>query len=111
MGMYDNLRCHYPLPIDSANDRLYQTKDLDCLMNDYEIREDGTLWHMAYDEPVEMTGEVRFYELLLEPGQDLNDHTRESGWIEWSAYFVKGKLAQGPHLIQHKLPGRVATEV
>jgi len=81
-------------------------------MDTYEIREDGTLWHQAYDTenrsdlnaegimaiceimtPVNhrwerdtMTGEVRFYTTVLKG--------KSYDWIEFSAYFVGGELKQ-----------------
>lgn len=108
MGMYDNLRCKYPLPLAGANELDYQTKSTPeqwCGL--YEIREDGTLWHETYDiedrsdpcaeglhsllgcmtrvnkswEPCALTNEIRFYALL-----------GNEQWIEFSAYMVKGKL-------------------
>lgn len=122
MGMFDYLRCEYPLPVDGANALEYRTKDTPAQYLDrYEIREDGTLWHEEYDmedrspsakwrrehpgEPlpgglvglyglgcatrvnerwhqVILTGEIRF----------------GSATLEWSAYFVKGRLNQ-LHLI------------
>lgn len=108
MGMFDDLRCKYPLPLAGANELHYQTKDTPAQFCDmYEIREDGTLWHEAYDiedrsdpnaegldalvgcmtrvsknwEPCAMTGEIRFYASAT-PKQ----------WVEFSAYMVKGKL-------------------
>lgn len=123
MGMFDDLKCKYPLPLVGANDVDYQTKDTPSqFMDKYEIREDGTLWHEDYDIedrseagqwqksnpgkelPHELsglrsidgcmskinklwkrelfTGEIRFYGHL---GTD---------WIEWSSYFVDGKLRE-----------------
>jgi len=105
MGMFDSVRCLYPLPLAGANDRTYQTKDTPAQFCDnYEIREDGTLWHQAYDlveedwspknrrwEPVEdFTGEVRFYDFQ----RAWNDGDGCDGWIEWSAYFENGKIAR-----------------
>lgn len=50
MGMFDNIKCKYPLPVERANDLDYQTKDTPAQFLDlYEIREDGTLWHESYD--------------------------------------------------------------
>ena len=113
MGMFDEIRCLYPLPLEGANARVYQTKDTPAQFTDlYEIREDGTLWHEEYDledqsdpnaegiarifgmcarvnerwEPVDLTGEIRFYDFIRETLD------RADGWIEWSAYFTKGKL-------------------
>ena len=48
MGMYDDIVCKYPLPFPEDTKgyiaESFQTKDLDCGLDSYEIREDGTLW-------------------------------------------------------------------
>ena len=113
MGMFNYLRCHYPLPGEGTNELEFQSKDTRAqLCDQYEIRADGTLWHQNYDtedrsdpnaEGLEallgmctsvnhrweqdfMTGEVSFYTSV---GKWPNDQ-----WIEFSAYFVKGQLKQ-----------------
>lgn len=107
MGMFDYLKCKYPLPDAGANDLEYQTKDTPAqFLDHYEIRADGSLWHLAYDiedksdphaegfarwagrisyvnerwEPVPFTGEIRFY------------HYANETRTEFSAYFVNGML-------------------
>ena len=106
MGMFDYVR---------YNGHQYQTKDTPAqLLDHYEIREDGTLWHTAYDtEWVEdetyflkaylrqfnereefcenFIGEIRFYRHL--------DKTYKI-WEEYSAYFVKGQMRE-----IHKISG------
>lgn len=118
MGMFDYLRCKYPLPVEGANEMLFQTKDTpEQQLDQYEIREDGTLWHQDYDiedhrdpnakgiartfgmmtrvnerwEPEPMTGEIRFYE------------GGKGWWVEFSAYFVGGKLRE-LHTIENTTP-------
>ena len=118
MGMFDEIRCLYPLPLEGANARTYQTKDTPAQFTDlYEIREDGTLWHEAYDledqsdpnatgierifgmcarvnerwEPVDFTGEIRFYDFRA---SDPLDSSKDEGWIEWSAYLEHGKVVR-----------------
>lgn len=50
MGMFDELKCKYPLPVEGANAVEYQTKDTPMQnLDHYEIREDGTLWHEDFD--------------------------------------------------------------
>jgi hypothetical protein len=48
MGMFDDIVCKYPLPLPEDTKgyivESFQTKDLDCGLDSYEIREDGTLW-------------------------------------------------------------------
>ena len=129
MGMFDYVRCHYPLPIEGANGLLYQSKDLDCQMDLFEIREDGTLWRESYDvedhsdpnaegimrlcgmlsrvnqrwERVEdFTGEVSFYDFAV-PNVPGTNGGWGTGWIEWSAYFLKGQLQQ-LNLVSHDVP-------
>ena len=110
MGMYDYLKCKYALPLEGANDLEFQTKDTHAQMLDnYEIREDGSLWHEEYDtedrsDPTaeglmrfagcmtrvnqrwvrdRMTGEVRFY------------HVEEDGtWVEFSSYLINGEVVE-----------------
>lgn len=106
MGLYDYIRCRYPLPVEGANALEFQTKDTDAqYLDHYEIREDGTLFHEQYDpriekdekaplgfyshrenvrwEQIKMTGEIRFYA----SGDD-------GSWIEFSAYFLDGNLRE-----------------
>ena len=114
MGLFDYVKCNYPLPVKGANKHTYQTKDTPAqYMDSYEIREDGTLWHEDYDtedrsdpkaEPGSIdslsgmrtpvnhrwiqvppfTGEIRFGCWKAEKSIDLN----------FSAYFVDGKVKQ-----------------
>lgn len=120
MSLFDELRCRYPLPIEGMQELLFQTEDTPAQFGDeYEIREDGTLWHEAYDtedhsdpkaeglfaicgmmtrvnqrwEFVPFTGAIRFYSTLGEPPH--------YGWIEFSSYFVAGHLNQ-LHLLEHR---------
>lgn len=108
--MFDYINVKYPLPLEDANDLGYQTKNTPSqLLDYYEIREDGTLWHQNYDiedhsdpnaegiarifgmltrvnerwEPVpDFTGEIVFY------------HVTKSKWLEWSSYFENGHLVR-----------------
>lgn len=44
MGMYDNIRCHFPLPdLPDSVGIQFQTKSLDCLLDDYTINSYGRL--------------------------------------------------------------------
>lgn len=47
--MYDSIICKYPLPMPEdpkgyTGSREFQSKDLDCTLSFYEIREDGSIW-------------------------------------------------------------------
>ena len=50
MGMFDNIKSHYPLPVAGFQDRVFQTKDTpNQRLDNYKIHEDGTLWVEEYD--------------------------------------------------------------
>lgn len=122
MGMFDNIVCKYPLPLTvemdelkkfNLNERTYQTKDLECVLDYYEIHQDGTLWHEEYDvedrsdpnaegiqriigmhtrtntrmvQMKEYTGTINFYE-FIDYGEGDKDY-----WVEFAATFFNGIL-------------------
>lgn len=106
MGMFDYLRVLYPLPI-GGRDEEFQTKDTDRQWCDqYELREDGTLWRLAYDgnglsectnerwEMEPMTGPLVFYTSI-----------GTNGWLEYRAMMEAGMLTD-LQLVEHILPTR-----
>lgn len=126
MGLYDTLRCHYPLPVAGANDLEFQSKSTPAqLCDEYEIRADGSLWHREYDQedrsdpdakgfarligmaarvnerwvPESMTGNLRFY--------TNNDGT----WLEFEARVVSGRMVAltgiSPPVPRQVVPARV----
>lgn len=122
MGMFDNLRCKFPLPgvMPAAGDLQFQTKSLDCLMDDFEIREDGSLWHQQYDVRVEQTPDSFFGCVIHQDNKRwvrvlLSGEIRFYGWqgkensVEFLGFYWKGELreihcleAVGPMALQHK---------
>ncbi len=113
MGLYNQLKVFYPLPTayPGTQDLEFQTKDLEPnFCDNYKITKGGYLYQEKYDiedrsDPKAKgwrriigsmtrvnqrwvkkcyTGEVVFYTTLGE----INNF----GWIEFSAYFEKGKL-------------------
>jgi len=57
MGMFDDIKCECPLPLPENQGELegrnwrehgFQTKDFDCLLDQYCIHEDGTLWQQIH---------------------------------------------------------------
>jgi hypothetical protein len=74
MGMFDEVRCLYPLPWPEAADfgREWQSKDTPAQYLDlYEIREDGTLWHERHEDKtwvhVKYTGEIEIHHMAGSP--------------------------------------------
>ena len=122
MGMYDYVKCEYPLPVVGANELQYQTKDTPCQWMDlYVIKDNGTLWHEEYDtedhseaaqwktghpgEPVpeELNGLRSFAGCMTRVNkrlvrEDLTGVIRFGNWdkdrgmIEWCVLFENGQL-------------------
>jgi hypothetical protein len=96
MGMFDTVRCDYPLPIEGANTLAYQTKSFMApSLDNYIIESDGRLIRVDSDTTTtvnmaDFIGEVRFYTSWKAKSID---------WLEWSAYFVRGSLRE-LHLIR-----------
>lgn len=113
MGTYDFLRCCYPLPLAQAQAATFQTRELCNQLDEFTLREDGSLWRQAYDtveaplpasgltrafcstcrenfreEPYPYTGSLDFYGEYgahsLSPGN--------AGWLEMRARFDQGQL-------------------
>lgn len=110
MGMFDYVRCKYPLLVEGANALVYQSKDTpEQYMDTYEIRENGQLWHIPFTdgEPefCPLTGEVRFYTSL--DTKPITIHGEGNGWIEFSAYFEDGIVVR-MNLIANDPPMTIA---
>lgn len=125
MCSYDMLTCHYPLPVQAAQSAAFQTKHLCNRMDEFTLREDGTLWRTAYDlvegpdpeatglarqfsqvarvnlrqEPYPYSGTLDFY---AEYGAH-SLHRGNEGWVEFRGDFENGHLV-ALHLINHIPP-------
>jgi hypothetical protein len=112
MGMFDDIRCEYPLPLPENQGELternwrangFQTKSFNNLMDAYCIREDGGLWLQTYGwettrkgrvrqkpgdwQPMSSyTGTVRFHDFICGSKFDY--------WVEWAATFVSGRVIE-----------------
>lgn len=128
MGMFDSIRCDFPLPARAmAQSLVYQTKDLDCVCDNFHIREDGTLWGETYDledhsdpnavgfarligslthvniQPLwreDFSGTIEFY---TDYGVR-NKNGWAQGWLSFEAKFSKGRLVDGIRLLEDKVP-------
>ena len=112
MGMFDDLKCDYPLPAHVDKGTWFQTKDTPAqALDKYWIDESGKLWHEQYDiedrsdpdaegiericgmctrvnkrwEPLpDFSGPISFYAF--------KDDKRNKGWTEFLASFVDGQI-------------------
>lgn len=94
MGMFDHIRCAYPLPEHAPVDG-YQTKDTDAqLLRAYTITADGRLLDER-GEAVPYHGALTFYtdnlSAVCSEGYITYDHRRAEFW-EFTARFDRGRL-------------------
>lgn len=101
MGMFDYLRCGYPLPRPEFSERNFQTKDFQEWPNLDQLRidKDGRLlqrrcsWDNNEDRiwpeiQTDFTGTLAFYD--FERYGNINKE--DLGWVEFLAEFDSGKL-------------------
>lgn len=115
MGMFDYIRCLYPLPINYLNDEEFQTKSTPAqFLDNYEIRKDGSLWYERYDledhsDPTK-EGIDKYFGILTRtnikwiPMKDFTGEivfytVKQNTWFDFSAYFINGVL-KSIHLIK-----------
>jgi len=92
MGMFDTVRCEYPLPNARHQDLEFQTKNLECLLFTYIITQDGRMirraWNRAGEKPNPdfewlLHGDIRIYTSIK---------TEEPSWIEYVVRFTHGQV-------------------
>lgn len=93
----------------------FQTKSLECDLDNYEVREDGTLWHEEYDtedqSDPDAPGLLRFAGMLTRTNKrwvQVKDFTGEIKFHVWnketnsitnySLYYYNGELRE-EHLL------------
>ena len=125
MGLFDEIKCKVPLPAKRGvktaaewKNHTFQTKDLDVVMLNFEIRKTG-LWReevtygpsekkSKWDAGLKVlkrkwvkhdsfTGYVNFYDFIQDVG-DSNDL-----WVEFRAHFKKGKFQGKVELFEWRL--------
>jgi hypothetical protein len=95
VGLYDEVRCEYPLPNPSHQALLFQTKDLENLLDLYLVTRRGRLVRKK-------TGllEPRSCHVLCPIHQDLRIHTsvevgpEEHEWVEYVLRFTEGRVTK-----------------
>jgi len=106
MGLYDTIKCKFPLPLPEGIDLsefggkpigtlvTFQTKGLGKGMNNYEIREDGTLWKELYDiKYVDDPGYSKKYSELF--GTTVGGYQRAIKYNQtWVPYHVHNDIIE-----------------
>ena len=92
MGLFDTVRCHYRLSNPAHQELEFQTKDLECLLDDYVITFEGRLIRLAsgsrkLERDIEWPfhGDILMYTTDPERDQDLVEYTVRftHGRVEW----------------------------
>jgi hypothetical protein len=83
MGMFDYIKCDYPLPLtDEIREALpdedwseitFQTKSLDCYLETYTIEEDGQIYAERKDRYIDEKGAFQEKEIGIEKVEDNRD--------------------------------------
>lgn len=94
MGMFDYVRCEASIPNPEVmdDDNRYQTKDTECLLDEYRIDRHGQLWVRFFD-PFEAT--LKDEETISNFNGIMNfyGHTLANGrWKEYRARFLNGVM-------------------
>ncbi len=93
MGMFDHVECRYPLPENIPAGELFQTKDLDNLLLEYTITEDGRLEEKSATADLsEFTGKIAIYwNNIVASGPGLYTRNGEDAHVlEYAITFVDG---------------------
>lgn len=95
MGLFDEVRCQHPLPNPAHQGLLFQTKDLECLMDEYVVTRRGRLVRTR-------SGwlQQRARRVACPIHQDLRVYTsvevepEEREWVEYVFRFSAGKVTR-----------------
>ena len=95
MGAFDNVTIRRPLPWLDLQDAVWQSKDTPAqCWDDYEVREDGTLWHLAYDMRTEESEDSPLG-IWLHRDNERWEQVRCEGQIEVCEYIEHGDRPGG----------------
>lgn len=105
MGMFDYIKCKYPLPGTKphfvTSDSSFQTKDLECMMDSYEITEDGRIvqtsacWNETLADLSTFTGEINFgicNASVSAAGHTFTPDGSPFEDVDYKALFVQGRI-------------------
>ena len=101
MGMFDDIRFEGEIPGEPKPKRPhFQTKDLECVLDHYVVKTDGSLWRSEWDsdarvwtagQRVSFHGMLNFYTLEHIPGTGPRG-CEDAIWFEYEAKFTDGML-------------------
>lgn len=91
MGLFDTIRCEYPLPVAAHQGLEFQTKGLDCGMERYTITPDGRLIRHSRGGMF-AKGPCRDIEWPVHGDVEFYTSDSDRNWIEYIARFTHGRV-------------------
>lgn len=91
MGMFDDVICRRRMP-DGHQQAAYQTKDFNCLLDTYEITDEGRLIQVEWNEATKewmFKRDTHFHGFL-----NFYTFTKDEKWFEYNAKFTNGQLVE-----------------
>jgi len=89
MGMFDRIKCDFEIAEKEIQNNEFQTKDLECFLNDYLITKEGRILLLNEDgnTDLEFHGDLIFY-------TNIGKHPKDENWVWYSlkARFTEGQL-------------------
>jgi len=108
MGLFDTIKCEYPLPEGLHQNLEFQSKDLECLLDHYTITRDGRLVRHArqggcgLERDVEWPyhGDIRIYISDPDDTHQLIEYVVRftHGRVEWIRRAGDAQPAPGPRV-------------
>ena len=95
MGLFDEVRCDYPLPNAAHQGLLFQTKDLENLLGEYRITRRGRLVRTKegwFEERSCRVGCPIHQDLRIYTSVDVGPDERE--WVEYVFRFTEGRVTR-----------------
>jgi hypothetical protein len=111
MGMFDSVRCEYPLPGDppaNAAELEFQTKDLDCLLETFTISKEGILEGKEH-----FTGSINFYtNNIVARGPGIyTRHGEDAQSLKYLCVFIDGKVSKITEIENRREPALKYREI
>lgn len=98
MGMFDEVTFEYRMPDGYESQTGYQTKDLDCTLDEYTVTAEGRLIRTSCSGHRDDDGNENrpLVDLCFDGTVNIydDDLLGRSGWHEYDLVFVKGSLVE-----------------
>lgn len=98
MGMFDRIKCEYPLPGIAEPQKIeFQTKDLECWLDNYQITPEGRLMVEVYrtEDRSDKTAPPGSIESIVGIATKVHEGWKDTGYHGWLRFY--GHLQDQSH--------------